>query len=169
MPVTVKFARCLSSMAAEPPAKFQSNIKPILWVRDFLRSHGRLLKWALDFFVLMMRGHSSMDHFVYAPSQWEKTLYCILLSLCLGAYTSCSLFFVYPYSISQKKQVHAQALLFNYSVILIHFTHIIWSFSTGIWTIFNSFPYHSSNTSVWLQSGIDCPSTGETTLKNMSK
>ena len=143
MPVTVKFARCLSSMAAEPPAKFQSNIKPVLWVRDFSRSHGRLLKWALDFFVLMMRGHSSMDHFVYAPSQWEKTLYCILLSHCLGAYTSWSLFFMYPYSISQKKQVHAQALLFNYSVIL---TQLAFGQSS---TNSLSFKQHFSMVTVW--------------------
>ena len=28
-----------------------------------------------------------MDHFVYAPSQWETTLYCNVGSHCLGAYT----------------------------------------------------------------------------------
>ena len=35
---------------------------------------------------------SSRDHFVYAPSQWQMTLHCNVVSHWLGAYTKWSLF-----------------------------------------------------------------------------
>ena len=100
----MKLCMCAQSMVLGTRTKFQleiflvvrflqyTNFERISW-----RARKTLVKQPPESCSVLLCGHRSerpprpRDHFVYAPSQWETTLQCNIVSHWLGAYTKWSL------------------------------------------------------------------------------